>query len=240
MEILSTTDYSIFKEITSNREVNEPHVLSLTKAILEKNMLEINPIIVNENYEIIDGQHRLEAAKRLNVPIYYMVSSEVNKTDISRLNSHSLKWSVMDYINYFTIEKAPGFDKLSHFLNEFPFISPSMAIRLIQKFDLKSTEYKNGRIDTSNYEQAVEIGNVVKSFLNFSQVALDKTFIVAIKTIISTGKYDHETMKRKLEFQPRSLVKCVNAKQYIELLEEIYNYKNREYISFKETGKTHG
>jgi len=146
----------------------------------------------------------------------------------------------MDYINYFTLEKAPGFDKLSHFLNEFPFITPTTAIRLMQKFDTKTTDYKHGKVDTGNYTEAVDVANVVKSFLNYSKIAIDKSFILAIKSIIATGKYDHETMKKKLEFQSRSLVKCVNSKQYIELLEEIYNFKSRDYVSFKEKARSNG
>jgi len=91
MEIQSTTNYSIFTSITSNREVNEAHVKALMKSIQENNLLSINPIMVNTEFGVIDGQHRLEAAERLSERIYYIVSDKVSKADISVLNSVSLK-----------------------------------------------------------------------------------------------------------------------------------------------------
>src|SRR5690606_774965 len=77
-----TTDYSIFGEIESNREVDLRHVRKLMKAIEKRNLLHLNPIIVDEQNRVIEGQHRLEAAKQLQVPIYYITDNTVNKSDI--------------------------------------------------------------------------------------------------------------------------------------------------------------
>lgn len=71
MEILKTKDYGSFKEINSNREVDQRHVRSLVAAIEQKNLLHVNPIVCNADMEVIDGQHRLEAARALGVEIYY-------------------------------------------------------------------------------------------------------------------------------------------------------------------------
>ena len=99
-----TTDYSLFKDVSSNRDVDRKHVKKLVNSIREKNLLEVNPIIVNEKLEVLDGQHRLEAAKQLKVPIYYVISSDVTHNDISRLNSNKKNWLLMDYINYYTVK----------------------------------------------------------------------------------------------------------------------------------------
>ena len=32
----------------------------------------VSPILVNEKMEVIDGQHRLQAQKELNLPTYYI------------------------------------------------------------------------------------------------------------------------------------------------------------------------
>lgn len=231
MNIQQTTNYSQFKSIVSNREVDETHVKRLMRAIQKKDLLHINPITVNSKMEVVDGQHRLEAATRLEIPVFYIVDDKVTKHDIAAINSNAKNWSVLDYINYWTIEKKPGFDKLSVFLSEHPLIPPSSALVMLAcdgKRDLKAL--KEGIVDTSAYTEACEIAEILKYYRNKVEFAYDRNFILAVISAYKTPGYDHEIMKGKVENQTRSLVKCINRKQYTEMLEEIYNYhssKNR-------------
>lgn len=227
METLSTNDYDMFKSITSNREVDERHVKRLADAIGKKNLLHINPIVCNEQFEVIDGQHRLEAARRLGVPVYYLTDGQVTKGDIAAINSNAKNWSVMDYINYWTIEKKPGFDRLSAFLSDHPMIPTSTAMLMLSSDCKRDTAgLKNGFVDISNYETALTIAGILKEYRNLIDHAYDRNFVLAVMHVAAVPGYNHDIMRTKLEFQSRSLVKCVSKKQYIEMLEEIYNYKS--------------
>ena len=62
--VYKTTDYGQFKNIEGNRGINLKHVNTLVTSITEKD-LQI-PIIVDQNMRVVDGQHRLEAYKKLN------------------------------------------------------------------------------------------------------------------------------------------------------------------------------
>lgn len=140
LTIQRTTYYSQFRSISSNREVDMTHVRHLAEAIRNNNLLHLNPIIVNQDLQIIDGQHRLEAAEQLKVPIYYVVDDGIKKTDIALLNSNQKNWSVMDYINYWTVEKAPGFDVLSRFIFTYPFIPASTCLQLLSADGSRDTK----------------------------------------------------------------------------------------------------
>jgi len=234
MQIQSTKDYGIFKYIVSNREINQPHVNRLVKSIKNNNLLHLNPVIVNLNMEVIDGQHRIAAAELLGIEIYYQVDESVSKKDLSDLNSVKKNWSTMDYINYWTIEKASGFDELSRFLSVYPNLPPSTALMLLSSDgsrDIRSL--KSGSIDVSNMEEATKIAEIVKKFRNIIDFAYDRNFILSINKVVKTGKYDQEVMNKRLEGQSRSLVKCATVKQYIDLLEEIYNKNSHNKVSFK-------
>lgn len=100
MEIHKTTKYERFKFINSNRTVNHAHVLALSRSIQGNNLLERRPIEVNEKMEVIDGQHRLEAAKLLKLPIYYMVIEGFSAQDIITLNTVVKIWDVYDYAQH--------------------------------------------------------------------------------------------------------------------------------------------
>ena len=97
LQIHSTVDLSVFKILEGNRNINLGNVERLVKSIEENGFLQM-PIIVNENYEVIDGQHRLMAARKLNSIIYY---HKVNNYDLKTaivLNRNQSNWSISDYI----------------------------------------------------------------------------------------------------------------------------------------------
>ena len=223
----STNDYEQFKTITSNREVDKRHVNKLAAAIRKKNLLNINPILCNKNLEVIDGQHRLEAARMLGLPIFFLVDDGISKADIATINSHAKNWTVMDYVNYYTIEKKQGFDKLSAFLSENPLIPPSTALMMLSADGKKNaSDLKEGLVDTSNYSFAVKVANILKEYRNVIEHAYERNFVLAVVEMANHPEYDHENMRSKLEYQSRSLVRCISKKQYVDLLEEIYNYKS--------------
>jgi hypothetical protein len=68
--IYKTTDYDIFKTLAENRPISVKQVGKLVREIQRKNMLHIKPIDVTADMEVVDGQHRLAAARELGVPIY--------------------------------------------------------------------------------------------------------------------------------------------------------------------------
>lgn len=230
----NTKNYNCFKYIVSNREINHAHVNRLVKSIKNNNLLHLNPVIVNTKMEVIDGQHRIAAAEILGVEIYFQVDEMVSKKDLSDLNSVKKNWSTVDYINYWTIEKAKGFDELSKFLSVYPNLPPSTALMLLSADGSRDINaLKNGTIDTSNKEEATKIAEIIKKFRNIIDFAYDRNFILSINKVIKTGKYDQEVMDKRLESNARALVKCATIKQYIDLIEEIYNKNSHNKVSFK-------
>src|SRR3990167_6910002 len=100
MKVYKTTEYDQFKTITGNRNLNKTHLTRLTNSIISKNMMEVNPVIVNEEMEVIDGQHRLEVAKQNNLPVYYTkVNSHSSLREVQLLNANLKGWTLQDYMN---------------------------------------------------------------------------------------------------------------------------------------------
>ena len=99
--VKNTLDYSIFQNYTTNRDVRMGHVADLVNSIETRNLLYTQPITVNEEYFVIDGQHRLAAAKSLGLPIYYIVCPGLTERDIPRLNSVMKLWLMADYLDHY-------------------------------------------------------------------------------------------------------------------------------------------
>src|SRR5690606_27736796 len=176
-----TTDYSIFGEIESNREVDLRHVRKLMKAIEKRNLLHLNPIIVDEQNRVIEGQHRLEAAKQLKLPIYYITDGNVDKSDIAALNTNKKNWAIQDYINFHCVEKRPGFAVLAKFISNHPNIPISSAVQLLSPSGRRNMDdIKNGHVDVANLNMAENIAAFLKWLRNHFEFAYSGMVIQAI------------------------------------------------------------
>lgn len=93
-----------------NRVINDNHVKKLMKSFMQSGFAMVPPIIVNtRTNHIIDGQHRLEAFKRLHaagmleksatIEVYCAEMPEEQELDkIISANTNSKNWTVDDYI----------------------------------------------------------------------------------------------------------------------------------------------
>ena len=224
-EIKSTKDYSIFKEFSSNREVDPKHVNQLVKAIQEKNLLHINPIIVDDAFHIIDGQHRLEAAKRLKLEIFYIQGS-ADRKDISKINSFQKNWNTMDYVNFYTVEKIDAYVRFSHLVNKYPEMAVSALLSLSNidgRRDIK--ELKNGFLNVGNIAHAEKVSDFCR-LLNKEfdyDFVFDSRFPLAISKAFESESFRPDLLITRIKESPRSFTRCHTVKMYLQMIEEIYN-----------------
>lgn len=107
-KIQSTTDYSKFQIFDENRLTTEPHIQKFVDDPSFPKKFPFSPIVVDKEYNIIDGQHRFQAAKKMNIPIYFIVDDTACLKDISTRNSQVKKWSGRDFVAFYAkIGKKP-------------------------------------------------------------------------------------------------------------------------------------
>lgn len=221
----STKDYSIFKDCSSNREVDQKHVNKLVKAIEKRNLLHVNPIVINKDFWVIDGQHRLAAAKILGVEVYY-IQENINRKDISMLNSNQKNWNAMDYINFYTIEKVDSFKQLSHLINSYPEMAVSALLTLSNSEGRRDIiQLKDGYLDVlaiHHAETVCEFCKILKEKFGYDFV-FDSRFPLALGEALKADNFKFEILIDKIAGNPRSFVNCHTKKQYLEMIEEIYN-----------------
>jgi hypothetical protein len=97
-QVQTTKDYYLFTPIDGNRNKNLLHLNRLKKSINENYLFTV--IIVNENYQIIDGQHRFDVIKELNLPLHYIVCVGYGLKEVHILNQISKTWNADDYLKY--------------------------------------------------------------------------------------------------------------------------------------------
>lgn len=114
-----TTDYSLFTRLDGNREIKNARVNKIKKSI-ETNGYIFNPIVVNEKYEVIDGQGRLEALKELGLPVDYVVCQGAGLLECIALNASLTSWSIKDYIESYCEMGIEDYILFNDLIHRFP------------------------------------------------------------------------------------------------------------------------
>lgn len=236
----STSDYSIFKKHLSNRPINEAAVTKLMASIKAKNLLEYRPMLVDGGLHVVDGQHRLEAAKRLGIPIYYQVSEDANDEDMLGLNQGVSLWGISDFLHYFVSKGKPDYIKFKDFIEK-KRLQCRMGLRVLMNGNhskIAVQQFKNGKFEFPKaeildeveelflkYSDIVELintkkmkGNLITSVTHFKNGLLD---------FLRNKEIDYMAFKRRLEINLQKLCKCAGPMEYVALFKEIYNWKNR-------------
>lgn len=88
-----TKDYSLFSFLKGNRAIDPKQVrflMKLMKSAGEHSLANFK-IAINNNREIIDGQHRYESAVNLGHYIYYTILGNSNIETVIGLNGNAKK-----------------------------------------------------------------------------------------------------------------------------------------------------
>lgn len=228
--ILNSTNYGKFQLMDGNRTISQTHVNNLIKAF-EKigNLTKVTPILVNENYEIIDGQHRFVAAKELGEPVFYTVEAGLTLKDARVMNILHKQWSADDFAasyveagnqNYITYMEIKKDYNLNH-STTLHYIANTADTRGL------FSDFREGNL-------AIEDGFAVRERLDMMKEAMDlvpqvgekdRGFALAFLAIMKSGNYNHARMIRKLSSNGTSHIrKFAFISEYLRALEDCYNH----------------
>lgn len=114
--VYKTYNYDKFQFLEDNRHVKESRVKKIKESIDEVGLI-LQPVLVNEKYEIIDGQGRFNACKEKGLPIYYVVQKGLGIEECRWLNKGQENWRVWDWINSFADGGNVDYQRFRTFVN---------------------------------------------------------------------------------------------------------------------------
>lgn len=230
-KIKKTSNYFIFQKLEANRQINENHVEALMAAF--KKQYFISPIQVNENMQVIDGQHRLEAAKRLGFAVYYIQLEGATIKTVQALNTNSRNWTNEDYLNCYVKEGYKDYIIFNDFINEYGFKINAGQIICSGSGYQNARHFASGQFKILDINKAYEIANKINRIRAFYDGWKRSTFVRAIIICAGRKNFSIEEFVHKLSLQGNRLRHCANVEQYIELIEQIYNYKRSDKINLR-------
>jgi len=115
--VYSTSNYEIFKTLAGNRAVNRVHIQRLKQSFKEAYLSSV--MIVNEYFEIIDGQHRYEAAKSLGLPLNFIICKGYSLKEVQLLNTSAKNWTKIDYLQAYCDLGNEAYIEFRNFMHEY-------------------------------------------------------------------------------------------------------------------------
>lgn len=248
-KVYRTSDLTIFKQIDGNRVPNLQHVKRLADSIRVYGM-KCNPILVNEQMEVIDGQHRLMAAKEADSFVYYIVVDGYSLNEVHTLNINQKNWTKKDFMDGYVSMGISSYIKLKRFIEKNDDYSFADCVALCSNnssagcHNITSKYRKGGKY---NMEHVFEEGTWTGKDFNLAQEWANKirmikpyysgysrtSFVGTMITLFSNNNFDFNEFMHKLRLQPTALVDCANRDQYKTLIEDIYNYRSRNKINLR-------
>lgn len=232
-KIESTTNYNRFKFMDGNRPINTARVRKLMRSIKRKNMLQQFPIVCQKNGSglyIMDGQHRFSAAKELELPISFVEAKNVKIADVAATNSVQKAWKPSDFVSSYAALGYADYVTLRDFVAQhgLPITTSASILSGILGNDLnnKSNTLNTGGFKVADLAFANRVAAAINSIAKLFPPAKERGFVIALARLLRLKQFSITRLMQKLEHQSSKLVKCATWIQYVELIEDIYNWKS--------------
>lgn len=232
------------------REKSKKHVKDIKESMLERF---IPPVIkVNKRGYILDGQHTVQAAKELleegkisanNEMIILRFDTKGTEGDRNMcriLNTLNKGWTKGDFL---TTEANSGKEDYIWFKNfqEETGFSTLLILELVTGKTSGGTNnskridsFKEGNFVATQSERLIaqKIAGQIYDLKEFipRNVYKSDNFRKAFAKIARNKEYNHKKMLSKLEYQSDRIKKKTSKYAYMEMLEDIYNYRNRKKV----------
>ena len=231
-KVYRTNDYSLFSKLDGNRNVNKAHIVRLKKSIKEESLCV--PIIVNEKYEIIDGQHRFSCWESLMMPIYYIVVEGYGLRQVQRINANSMNWKLMDYAESYCDLGNKHYCKYKEFKAKYN-LGDYESIAMLQGNTKGSgtnfARFRDGLFKINHWRNACRQAEQINKVSEFYDGYKRRAFVFAMIHLLNHDSCDFNQLLRKIKLKRAEMFDCTNTEQYVILLNKIYNHGQSKKVS---------
>lgn len=168
-----TYDYNKFRFFDYNRTVGSSR--QLCKSIKVVDLTPCVPIIVTQDYYIIDGQNRFKCCKELGLPITYTFYDGDPEKAMIALNTASQIWRQEEWFEYHCAKKRENYLKLKELMDIYPRMNLSNAILLFSQGSTNAGQFKDGKLNDkselfrqiSDFIEKIDVPKDVRAYRPF-------------------------------------------------------------------------
>ena len=230
--IFETSDYEMFKIVNYNREVTNQRAKKIITSIKKHGYI-LNPICVNEHFEVIDGQGRLEALRTLGMKVHYYIEPGAGKDECIALNSYNSLWTMYDYICSFANDGNDDYRRFKLLYDDHKvFGLDTVYFAATNVTTVQHNAIKSGAV-TITPDQYLAADAKLKALHDFipgvSRIkGNQKKVYSAIIFALGCEGVKAEKLKERIELKYGDIPNISTVDQALQALSDIYNYHSKE------------
>lgn len=236
--IYRTNNYKMFKFLHGNRDVDEAHVEKIKNSIKKIGYI-LHPIAVNEQFQIIDGQHRFCALSDLNMPVDYYITKDATIEQCIELNQINKRWKIGDFIKSYADRGDLSFTYLQGLKLNFNKLPEKVVIDVALRASGGSvgSRLKKGVLEfnAEDYNKAVEELTYIQRFTPiFAERNCAKSaFYKAVCFCYEIDKVDNERLYESVYKQRAKLIPTSDIATVLSMFQDAYNFNRlRKNVTF--------
>ena len=243
-QIYTTNDYSKFSLIRGNRPIKEERVTSLAKDIDAVGLT--TPVLIyfdkkTRQWYIMDGQHRTEVCKKLNIPIRYIIHNKEYESQrelleaIRIINKNQKNWVPTDIGNSYSVtEYDDNYERYMQLVNMG--VSHSFVLKACEEFskdgecNVGAKAFNSGELQISDevFEKVKMQISMLKNSKIDPKIWNRQYFIRALMKLRRMENFDVYKFIENYEKYPYEWKNCYQVHDNIKSILHVHNYKNRK------------
>lgn len=243
-QVFKTKEYDMFKLLPLNRDITKQTLSPISDSIdyVSKEFAGLCdhgyipvPIIVNENYEIIDGQNRFTALKSRGHDIYYYVIPGLT-IDHVNIFQNGKPWKENDWLKLWKGKGKQDYYVYETFRNKYN-VGHWTTIGLLygERYDKgmnRNTLWQTGKFVVNHLDTATELMEMieeVKPFLNVKLIndkgVVKRDFIYALKRVLEFSDFSFERFIKNIQLADApSIQNLGDAEGFLEAILDVHNH----------------
>lgn len=242
-QVYETYDYNMFHRLECNRIVDESRLNKLTASIGERRVL--CPIVVNRLFEIVDGQGRYDACKKLGLSIQYVIDPNADIEDCRRMNHYNSKWTAGDFIASYAEGGDGNYIRMQRVI-ERTGLSYTSVIRIAENASPSSknnVESGTMRFTNKDEERCYVIWDIVEKLKDAFCITkrVSETFVKAVIIMVASDKMNTERLLRNAQKCRSNFVQMSGLEDMLTEFSRVYNYRQKgDYVYFEDYMRNKG
>lgn len=229
--IETSVNYEEFNMAHFNRKLKDVTIKKLKAEYEKEDNFPFFPIIVDVNKTIIDGQHRFQACRELEAPVYYIVKdSKCEPRDVKAVNKAGIKHSTQDIYEMDLKIGVPSIleiEKLHNDLGENYALSVLLGLAIMRTSGGHvRSKLESGNLKIKSYEDSLRVG---KKMIKLSATGkVNSTMHNAIFGIAGTSSISIEDLIDDLLDKGLTLKTSMSKALIVNKIAEVYNFKKKK------------
>jgi hypothetical protein len=237
--ILNTKNYRLFiSNNGDNRPLDTREHRKLLESMRKHGFLECFPIVVTRNggdkLVVKDGQHRLQFAESLGLPVYYV--EDTSNFEVSHIQGTTKAWAAKDYAMRYAMNGVKSYQEGISFaeIHGFPVSTAFSLLAGTVSFGNVRRDFQNGEFEVKDKEWAETVAGVYKGLLSLSTTLRPTARLLeACMAVCRVSDFDPGRLLAGADKCRDRLVPYSTRESYLDMLEDVYNYNRSRLVGLK-------